>query len=860
MELKEIIQTKEQIYNNVQKTVGIQKERLSTAIAEIKQLLAQKESMAEAQKEVKSPVVEETPAPVVEKVEESSAKKVEETPKTVEAEKPVEKSAETSQDNAQPIKKAVYITDFGKGMQRRDGYNNNRPQGQRGEYQQRDGQRPGFQPRDGQRPGYQGQNGQGYNRNGQQGQGFNKGPRPQGQGFQGQRGQMGKPTFDASPIIEKKDTSKQKKTTIKSNEQDKQKGGLSKRDLFKRGYEYDSSLEEDNEFVKFRGKKQDKKQQTIQRQEITEAVLTSEVVPLKVFSEKIGKPAAELVKKCFDLGKMITINSSITFEEAELIALDYGITLTLKPDKTAEDKLTDLVKTHDENAVGLEKRPPIVTIMGHVDHGKTSLLDYIRKTNVIATEAGGITQHIGAYTIDVNGEKITFLDTPGHEAFTAMRKRGAQVTDIAIIVIAADDAIMPQTVEAISHAKEAGVQIIIAANKIDKTNGDYSKLLQQLPGYDLVPEEWGGDTIVCPISAKTGLGVDKLLESVLLVAEMQDLKATKSGPASGSIIEARLDKNIGAVATVLVKNGTLRVKDFLVAGTKICRVRAMTDCNGKVVKEAGPSYAVQIQGFQEVPNAGDVFVVVKDEKLAKQVAEERIEKERNAMNVDAGPRSLEDYFKDQISTDVKVLPIIIKADVQGTCEAVKQSMLKISDERAEENVKIKVVHAGVGAINESDVMLADTTKAIILGFGVRPESKAKSQAERSKIDIRTYSIIYDAIDDVNAALSGMIAPTYKEVALGNVEIRELFKITGVGMIAGCYVLDGKIQRNCGYRLLRDNLVIHTGKIASLKRMKDDVKEVAAGYECGVGLDNYNDFKVGDVMETFLLEEEKKENE
>ena len=705
---------------------------------------------------------------------------------------------------------------------------------------QRDGQRPGFNQgqRDGQRPPRPGFN------QGQGKPGFNK---PQG------------PAFVASDVVDKKDTKKNKKNPQKPIV-DEKKSGFNKRDLIKRGYEVDTSkemLDDDDAYVKIRGAKKEKKHEQAQRVEITEAVLTSDIVPLKVFSEKIGKPATELVKKFFELGKMININSSITFEEAELIAMDYGITLTLEKEKTAEDKLEELINTNDTNEK-LVKRPPIVTIMGHVDHGKTSLLDYIRKSNVIATEAGGITQHIGAYTIDVQGEKITFLDTPGHEAFTAMRRRGAQVTDVAIIVIAADDAIMPQTIEAINHAKEAGVAIIVAANKIDKTNGDYSKVMQQLPNYDLLPEEWGGDTIVCPICAKTGQGVDKLLESVLLVAEMLDLKATKNAPATGSIIEARLDKAIGPVATVLVKNGTLKIKDFLVAGTNICRVRAMTDASGKACKEAYPSYAVQIQGFQSVPNAGDTFIVVKDEKLAKHVAEERIEKERNAMQATTS-RTLEDLLKEQ-SGEVKVLSVLIKSDVQGTCEAVKQALLKINEERAEDNVKIKIVHAGVGAINESDIMLADTTNAIVLGFNVRPESKAKAQAERDGIDIRTYSIIYDAIDDINAALSGMIAPTYKETALGMVEIRNLFKITGVGMIAGCYVLEGKIQRNCGYRLLRDNLVIHTGKIASLKRMKDDVKEVGVGYECGVGLDNYNDFKVGDILETFLLEEEKKDEQ
>ena len=805
------------------KTLDSEKEKLSKAL----QLLLNAQNVLNSEFEKRgseAPVEKEVPI-------DTPAEEVQEQQETQEEVAPakVEEEAPKPQPKKEEEKPQYVATDFGRGVKR----------DQRGEQKpfNKDG-RPPFN-KEGRPP-------------------FNKDGKP---GFNGQKPgfkQQSQSNFVASDVVEKKDTQRNKNNPHKPVVEEKSKGGLSKRDLFKRGYEYDASLErlddEGDGYVRIKSGKKEKKHEPIQKVEITEATLTSDIVPLKVFSEKIGKPASELVKKFFELGKMITINSSITYEEAELIAMDYGITLTLEKEKTAEDKLEELMHTDtDEKMV---KRPPIVTIMGHVDHGKTSLLDYIRKTNVIATEAGGITQHIGAYTIDVNGEKITFLDTPGHEAFTAMRKRGAQVTDIAIIVVAADDAIMPQTIEAINHAKEAGVSIIIAANKIDKTNGDYSKVLQQLPNYDLLPEEWGGDTIVCPISAKTGQGVDKLLESVLLVAEMLDLKATKKVPATGSIIEARLDKAIGPVATVLIKNGTLKIKDFLVAGTNICRVRAMTDCTGKACKEAYPSYAVQIQGFQSVPNAGDTFIVVKDEKLAKHVAEERIEKERNAMQA-TSTRTLEDLLKEQ-SGEVKVLAIIIKSDVQGTCEAVKQALLKINEERVNDNVKIKVVHAGVGAINESDIMLADTTNAIVLGFNVRPESKAKAQAERDGIDIRTYSIIYDAIDDINAALSGMIAPTYKETALGMVEIRDLFKITGVGMIAGCYVLEGKIARNCGYRLLRDNLVIHTGKIASLKRMKDDVKEVAAGYECGVGLDNFTDFKVGDILETFLLEEEKHE--
>ena len=501
----------------------------------------------------------------------------------------------------------------------------------------------------------------------------------------------------------------------------------------------------------------------------------------------------------------------------------------------------------------LVKRPPIVTIMGHVDHGKTSLLDYIRKTNVVKSEAGGITQHIGAYTIDLNGEKITFLDTPGHEAFTAMRRRGANVTDIAIIVIAADDGIMPQTVEAINHAKEAGVAIIVAANKIDKTDGNLDKLKQQMTNYDLLPEDWGGDVMVCPVSAKTGQGVQELLENVLLVAEVLDLKANKKCPATGSIIEARLDKGKGPVATVLVQNGTLKVSDYVVAGTAIGKIRDMTDYSGKRVKEAFPSYAVQVQGFSEVPNAGDIMVAVKDEKLAKKVAQERADKERSEMQARSNARSLDDMFRNVDSKDTKVLTLIVKADVQGSVEAVKQSLLKLNDEMKDDNVKINIIHGAVGAINESDVMLADTANAVIIAFNVKPEPKAATLAERSGIEIKQYSIIYDAIEDITRALKGMLEPTYKEVVIGHAEVRATFKISNVGTIAGSYVTDGKVARNSKVRLMRGKDIVYEGTLCSLKREKDDAKEVAAGYECGIGLEKFNDIKVGDIVESYILE-------
>ena len=646
---------------------------------------------------------------------------------------------------------------------------------------------------------------------------------------------------------------KKKQTSFVRNEKT-DKGGFSKRDLLKRGYAVDGSLLEDNEmsrYVKVKKKNKDN-DSSAQRIKIDHAVLNSEVVPIRVLSEKIGVTAKDIINKLFQLGKIVTINGTISFEEAEMIAIDYNIELELKMEATAEDKLKELVQK-DVDTANLVKRPPVVTIMGHVDHGKTSLLDYIRKTNVVAKEAGGITQHIGAYTIDVNGEKITFLDTPGHEAFTAMRMRGAKVTDIAVIVVAADDGIMPQTVEAINHAKEAGVVIMIAVNKIDKPGANVERIKQELTQYDIMCEEWGGDVMVCPISAKYGQGVHELLEGILLQAEVLELKANKKTKASGTIIEARLDKGIGPVATVLVQNGTLKVKDYVVAGTTIGKVRAMTDCQGKQVKEAGPSYAVQIQGFSEVPNAGDIMVAVADEKLAKQVVQDRIDKERSEMQAASTARSLDDMFKNVTSDEVKSLSLLIKADVQGSAEAIKQSMLKLSEEMQEENVKIHIVHSGVGAINESDVMLAGTTKAVIIGFNVRPDAKAKALAESTGVDIRNYSIIYDAIDDVTAALKGMFTPKYNEVIIGHAEVRAVFKISNYGTVAGSYVTDGKVSRNCGARLLRDNVVVFEGTLSSLKRGKDDAKDVAAGYECGIGLEKFNDIKVGDIIESYIME-------
>ena len=504
-----------------------------------------------------------------------------------------------------------------------------------------------------------------------------------------------------------------------------------------------------------------------------------------------------------------------------------------------------------EDAEGdLEARPPVVTIMGHVDHGKTSLLDYIRKTRVTAGEAGGITQHIGAYTVGVRGQQITFLDTPGHEAFTAMRARGAQATDIAILVVAADDGVMPQTIEAINHAKAAQVPTIIAINKMDKASADPDRIKQDLTAYGLVAEEWGGDTIMVPVSAITGENVDQLLEMILLVAEVQNYRANPNRKARGVIIEARLDKGRGPVATVLIKNGTLHVGDTIVAGTAYGRVRAMVNDRGERVKEAGPSDPVEVIGFNDVPDAGDVMSAVDDDKLSRQVAEERKDKLRAALVKAKSQTTLDDLFSQISAGEIKDLNLIIKADVQGSVEAVRQSLEKLSNDE----VRVRAIHGGVGAITESDINLASASNAIIIGFNVRTDNAVREIAEREKVDVRLYRIIYNAIEDVENAMKGMLAPKFKETILGRAQVRQTFRVTGVGMIAGSYVTEGKIVRNAQARLLRDNVVVQEAKIESLKRFKDDAKEVASGYECGIGLENYNDVKEGDVIECFQMEE------
>ena len=561
---------------------------------------------------------------------------------------------------------------------------------------------------------------------------------------------------------------------------------------------------------------------------------------------RLKKTSAEVVKKLFMMGVMASVNQVIDYDTAYLIADEFGAKVTKEVVVTIEERLFDDTVDTDENLVG---RAPVVCVMGHVDHGKTSILDAIRHTSVTRGEAGGITQHIGAYRVNVNGKDITFLDTPGHEAFTAMRARGAQSTDIAILVVAADDGIMPQTVEAINHAKAAGIDIVVAINKMDKPQANPDNVRQELTKYDLVPEEWGGDVICVPVSAHTGMGINDLLESVLLVAEVKELRANPNRHAKGVVIEAKLDKGRGPVATVLVQNGTLHSGDIVIAGTSVGRVRAMKNDKGMNVSEAGPSVPVEIIGLSEVPMAGDEFNAVEDEKMARSLAEQRREKAKQDMFKANAHVSLDELF-DQIKEGAKRLDIVVKADVDGSAEAVKASLLKLSNDE----VKVSVIHSAVGGITESDVMLAAASNAIIVGFNVRPDRGALDSAERQSVDIRTYRIIYDCIEEIEAAMKGMLAPEFKEVLLGHAEVRQTIRVPNVGTIAGCYITNGKITRNASIRIVRDGVVIFEDKIASLKRFKDDAKEVAEGYECGVGLSKFNDIREGDVLEAFVMEE------
>ena len=696
-----------------------------------------------------------------------------------------------------------------------------------------------------------------------------RGPRPQGgaQGGrpqQGQGGAMGarRPMLGAGAAANMPSNFPPAKPNAQKGKGGKQNGSsnsnkfddrtMNKRALLRKGYVVDDriSYDEDGEVVvrnyKVNRTREGGNSTTIV---IENAVITTDPVSIKTLSEKIGKSAAEIVKTLFILGIMKTINDSIDFDTAELVAGEFGITLEYKPDVTLEDTLTAQLEFDDvEELENLVPRPPIITIMGHVDHGKTSLLDYIRKTQVTKGEAGGITQHIGAYTITLNGEPITFLDTPGHEAFTSMRARGAQVTDIAILVVAADDGIMPQTIEAISHAKQAQVPIIVAVNKIDKAGANPDRVLQQLTEHDVTPEQWGGETPVVNVSAKTGQGVEELLEQILVRAEFEQLRANPNRNARGTIIEAKLDKGLGKIATILVQTGTLRVGDNVVAGTCTGKIRAMIDDKGRKVKTAGPSIPVSVTGWDDVPEAGDRIDVVADEKFARQLSEERKLKLAAAQSQSTSV-SLNDLFDKISKGELKSVKLIIKADVQGSVEAVKQSLAKLGNDE----VTIDIIHSAVGGIKESDVLLAETAGAIIIGFNVRPDTNAKALAAQKKIDIRFYDIIYNAIEDIEKAVKGMLAPKFKEVVLGSAEIRRVYKIKGVGTIAGCYVIEGKVARNAKARLIRGGKVEYTGEIASLRHEKDDVKEMARGYECGLTLTNYQDLKEGDIVEAFVME-------
>ncbi len=816
------------------------------------------EQVPEVPKEAPAPV--EAPKPVAEEVKPAVQENKPEEPKAQEEAPKAEPAKPAQQQGQRPYGRPVQPGQPGQQGQRQygrpvqPGAQGQRPFGRPAQpgQQGQQGQRPFGRPA---QPGQQGQQGQRQfgrpAQPGQQGQRpFGNRPQQGGTGGAPRSGGFGGRSRmpEMVPAMEKERVSNydpNKKQYVRQVDPERNANKNSRRrdnaQMSMNGY--------DDEFV--RGKK--KKKQAAQAKafepvKIEKAVMTAETITVRDLSERIGKPAGEIIKKLMMLGIIATINNELDYETAGLVCAEYDIELEKKLTETAEDALEkeDVADAEED----LQPRPPVVTIMGHVDHGKTSLLDYIRKTRVTAGEAGGITQHIGAYTVNLNGKQITFLDTPGHEAFTSMRLRGAMATDIAVLVVAADDGVMPQTIEAINHAKAAGVQTIVAINKIDKPGANVERIKQQLTEYDLVCEDWGGDTIMVPVSAVTGEGVDQLLEMILLVAEVQDYRANPNRKARGIIIEARLDKGRGPVATVLVKNGTLHVGDTIVAGMAYGRVRAMVNERGERMKSAGPSDPVEVIGFNDVPEAGDQISAVDDDKLSRQVAEERRDKARAALIKSQQKTTLDDLFSQISAGQIKDLNVIIKADVQGSVEAVRQSLEKLSNEE----VRVRSIHGGVGAITETDVMLASASNAIIIGFNVRPDSNARAMAEKEKIDVRLYRVIYQAIEDVENAMKGMLAPKFKEVLLGHALVQQPFKISGVGTIAGSRVTDGKIVRNAQVRLLRDNVVIHEGKISSLKRQKDDAKEVNNGYECGIGIENYNDIKEGDVIECFNMEE------
>ena len=806
------------------------KSTLKNKIADFEKLEAQeKENKAVEAEKVQAPVVEK-----VEKVEEVVAKKAEEVkpaineqPKVTEPvveEKPVkpepkatEQPKEVQPEPTKPVEKPrpSFIV-------RREYVVNDKPKKEEKLVRpaKPDGDRGAFKP------------------------GFNNNNRPAGKKPQSTA------SYVAPPVVINNDKRSQGKKKQNNEKQYEDKHSMNKRSLIRNNVTIDDFDENKTGYRKFRPVKKNKEQQESNVIKIEKAVINTEIIPLKVLSEKIGITAAEITKRLFKEGIMKTINDSIDFDTAAFIADDIGVELELKLDKTAEDVLSEGFDTAIDDNENLVERPPVVTVMGHVDHGKTSLLDCIRKTNVTSGEAGGITQHIGAYQVTLDGKVITFLDTPGHAAFTAMRARGAQATDIAVLVVAADDGIMPQTIEAINHAKAADVPIIVAINKIDKPEANIERIKTQLTEHGLLPEEWGGDTILCPVSAKTGQGVEDLLANINLVAEVKELKANPKRKAKGIVIEAKLDQNRGPIATVIIQNGTLRVADSVIVGTVTGKIRAMNDDKNRKVASAGPSFPVSIMGLDEVPNTGDILYAVEQEKLVKMVAEERKNKERENMIKASQKVTLDDVFNKIAEGEMKVLNIIVKADVQGSVEAVKQSLEKLSNEQ----VRVNVIHAAVGAIKESDIMLAESSRAIIIGFNVRPDANSKAIAEKSGIDIKLYRVIYEAIEDVERALKGMLAPKFNEIYLGKAEVREVFKISGVGQVAGCYVTEGKIIRSGKLRIYRDDVMICEGNVLQLKRFKDDVKEVSYGFECGISIEKFNDIKVGDFIESYQVEE------
>ena len=660
-------------------------------------------------------------------------------------------------------------------------------------------------------------------------------------------GGRSKPSVDLAPVMEKERVSNydpNKKNYVRQH--DPERVAKNRKQLARDQFNgYDDDVVRGGRRARV---KKPSAQQLMAPIKIEKAYMTAETITVKDLTERIGKPAGEILKKLLMLGVMANINSELDYDTASLVCSDFGVTLELNLAKTAEDDLKET--DFEDNEEDLVTRPPVVTIMGHVDHGKTSLLDYIRHSHVTAGEAGGITQHIGAYTVTIDGRVITFLDTPGHEAFTAMRARGAMCTDIAVLVVAADDGVMPQTVEAINHAKAAEVPIIVAINKMDKPGASPERIKQDLTNYGLVCEDWGGDTIMVPVSALTGEGVDNLLEMILLEADVRELRANPNRMAKGVIIEAKLDKARGPLATVLLQNGTLHVGDNVVAGLASGRVRAMVNDKGERVKSAGPSMPVEISGVTDVPSAGDEMMAVEDDRLGRQVVEERRDKLKAARVASSAKVSLDNLFSRIDQSKMTTLNLIVKADVQGSVEAVKQALEKLSNDQ----VRVRVLHSAVGAVTKDDVNLASAFDAIIIGFNIRPDNNAKEAAEREGVDIRLYRVIYQAIEDIEKAMKGLLAPEYKEVLLGHAEVRNTFRITGAGTVAGCYVQDGKMQRNAQVRLLRDNIVVYEGKLNSLKRFKDDAKEVAAGYECGISFDGYNDIKEGDIIECFIMEE------